>query len=125
MVADVLKGTDFSRSHLDCPQTPEELIEDKHFKVMYEFLIERKEGKGAPSYNEWQLYWEKMYRKNKRNAIVRLMYIKFWYSSLSIFSNEKCSHKDFKESSEFWTDLLYTGMKMTDEKDFAPHAKIS
>ena len=125
MVADILKGTDFSKSHLDCPQTPEELIEDKHFKVMYEFLIKRKEGKGAPSYNEWQLYWEKMYRKNKRNAIVRLMYIKFWYASLSIFSNEKCSHKDFKKSSEFWTDLLYTGMKMKDEKEFAPHAKIS
>ena len=31
-IADALKGTDFSRSHLDCPQTPEELIEDKHFK---------------------------------------------------------------------------------------------
>ena len=128
MVAKIFKGTDFSTSHRDYPQTPKELVKDEKIKDMYEFLMKRKEGKGAPPYNEWQLFWERLYNRDnngKRNAIVRLMYIKFWYTALTIFSKENCVHKDFKESTEFWTDMLYIGMKMKNEKEFAPHAKIS
>ena len=128
MVANIFKGTDFSISHKDYPQTPEELVKDKKIKIMYEFLAKRKEGKGALSYNEWQLWWERLYSRDengKRNAIVRLMYIKFWYTALTLFSKENCHHKDFKKSTEFWTDMLYIGMKMKNEKEFAPHAKIS
>ena len=128
MVAKIFEGTDFSTSHKDYPQTPTELVKDKKIKKMYEFLIKRKEGQGAPSYNEWQLWWERLYSRDengKRNAIVRLMYIKFWYTSLTLFSKENCLHKDFKKSTEFWTDMLYIGMKMKNEKEFAPHAKIS
>ena len=128
MVAKIFQGTDFSTNHKDYPQTPEELLKDKKIKKMYEFLAKRKEGQGAPSYNEWQLFWERLYSRDengKRNAIVRLMYIKFWYTALTLFSKENCLHKDFKKSTEFWTDMLYIGMKMKNEKEFAPHAKIS
>jgi hypothetical protein len=31
--------------------------------------------------------------------------------------------KNYSNKSEFWTDLLYLGMKVGDR--FAPHAKIS
>ena len=84
----IFRGTDFSTNHKDYPQTPEELLKDKKIKKMYEFLAKRKEGQGAPSYNEWQLWWERLYSRDengKRNAIVRLMYIKFWYTALHFF----------------------------------------
>ena len=92
---------------------------------MYEFITKRKEGQGAPTWNEFQLYWDKMYKKSKRNAIIRLMYIYFWYSALSNFSKENTNFGGYKKSAEFWTDLLYTGMKIQPNREFAPHAKIS
>ena len=126
MVVDILKGTGFTKNQNTYPQTPEALVEESDkWKKMYEFITDRKEGYGAPTWNKFQLYWEKMYKKNARNAIVRLMYIHFWYATLSNFSNENTSFGGYKKSAEFWTDLLYTGMKIKPGREFAPHAKIS
>ena len=47
------------------------------------------------------------------------MLLTFWYDALTNYS------KDNDKSAEFWTDLLYTGMKVTSKGEFAPHAKIS
>ena len=126
MVVDILKGTGFKKDQNTYPQTPEALVEQSDkWKKMYEFITDRKEGQGAPTWNEFQLYWDRMYKKSKRNAIIRLMYIHFWYAALSNFSNENTNFGGYKKSAEFWTDLLYTGMKIQPDREFAPHAKIS
>ncbi len=44
-----------------------------------------------------------------------LMELTFCYDALT----------NFAKDSEFWTDLLYYGMKVTSKGAFAPHAKIS
>jgi hypothetical protein len=44
-----------------------------------------------------------------------LMELTFWYDALTKFAKD----------AEFWTDLLYYGMKVTSKGAFAPHAKIS
>ena len=57
--------------------------------------------------------------KGKQVAIVRCMLITFWYAALKSYSAKNV------KSAEFWTDLLYTGMKIKPGREFAPHAKIS
>ena len=47
------------------------------------------------------------------------MQLSFWCDAINKFS----SNTD--KSAEFWTDLLYTGMKIKPGRQFAPHAKIS
>ena len=59
MVVDILKGTGFKKDQNTYPQTPEELVEEgEKYKKMYEFITKRKEGQGALTWNEFQLYWE-------------------------------------------------------------------
>jgi predicted transcriptional regulator len=43
------------------------------------------------------------------------MQLSFWYSALA----------HHLKDPEFWTDMLYYGMKITSKGEFAPHAKIS
>ena len=117
MVVDMLKGKEFNKSHTTYPQTPEALVEETKYEKMYEFVT--KKVNGAPTYNEFQLRLDKLYQKKKKLAIVKLMHLAFWYDALTNYSapNDK--------SAEFWTDLLYTGMKIKPGRQFAPHAKIS
>ena len=68
-------------------------------------------------FEDWQQKMVSVYggRKGERDAKVMLMELTFWYDALTKFAKD----------SEFWTDLLYTGMKINPDKEFAPHAKIS
>ncbi len=66
-------------------------------------------------FEKWQEQMLVLYVKDKRNAIVTLMQLAFWYDALT----------QFDKNVEFWTDLLYYGMKVTSRGMFAPHAKIS
>ena len=116
MVVSMLKGKEFKKNHNDYPQTPEKLVEESdRFEKMYKVVTNRKEGKDALKWNEFQLYWDTVYKKSKRTAILKLMQIAFWYDALTNYSDD----------AEFWTDLLYTGMKIKPGREFAPHAKIS
>ncbi len=120
MVVTMLKGKEFKKNHNDYPQTPEALIEQgEKYKKMYEFITKRKEGKGALPWNQFELYWDGVYKKDKATAIRKLMQLSFWYDALTNYSSKTV------KSAEFWTDLLYTGMKIKPGREFAPHAKIS
>ena len=117
MVVDILKGTGFKKEQNTYPQTPEALVEESKYEKMYEFVT--KKVNGAPTYNEFQLRLDKLYQKKKKLAIVKLMHLAFWYDALTNYSSPN------DKSAEFWTDLLYTGMKIKPGRQFAPHAKIS
>ena len=113
MVVSMLKGKEFKKNHNDYPQTPEKLIEQSdRFEKMYNVVSK---NQGAPTWNQYQLYWENVYKKNKRTAVLKLMQLSFWYDAITKYSKD----------AEFWTDLLYTGMKIKPGREFAPHAKIS
>ena len=56
-----------------------------------------------------------LYIRDVRDAKVTLMQLTFWYSAIS----------HHLKDPEFWTDMLYYGMKITSKGEFAPHAKIS
>ena len=49
------------------------------------------------------------------NGVTKLALLNFWYDAL----------KNHDKDPEFWTDILYFGLKITTKGQFAPHAKIS
>ena len=120
MVVKMLNGKEFNKSHTTYPQNSEALVgESDRFEKMYKVVTK---GQTAPTYNEFQLYLDGFYQKSekgKKIAIIKLMQLSFWYDALMSYSSN-----DVK-SAEFWTDLLYTGMKIQPGREFAPHAKIS
>jgi len=115
MVEDLLKkngtGITFVNDHNKYPQSYSEFTNqsDKYSK-MYESLKKYLSNK---SYSEFEENLFSVYTKDKRNAIAKLMTLNFFHDAL----------KNNSKNQEFWTDVLYLGMKVGDR--FAPHAKIS
>ena len=68
----------------------------------------------SPTYEKWKEFITKLYADGKTFiAVSKLMHLSFFYDAID----------NFGRKPEFWTDLLYAGMKMG--KRYAPHAKIS
>ena len=115
------KLTKFSKDHGDYPQTADDFAKQMTgYKTMYEFITKNKSG--AKTWNQFMLYIGGFYgggAKGTQVAVIRCMLIAFWYAALKNYS------VDTPKSAEFWTDLLYTGMKIKPGREFAPHAKIS
>jgi len=120
MVVKMLKGKKFNASHTSYPKDATEFVKkQKHYREMYNFVTK---GQNVPDYNKWELSIVFLYNKSskgKQIAIVKLMQLSFWYDALNNYSANNV------KSAEFWTDLLYTGMKIKPGREFAPHAKIS
>ena len=113
----------FSRSHTNYPQDFDALkAETLKYQEMYNSITK---GKSAPSYEDFEFYMEGVYKNDKQVAVVKLILLTFWYVTLLKFSNENTNVRPYRKSAEFWTDLLYTGMKIKPGREFAPHAKIS
>ena len=116
------KPTRFSKDHGDYPQTADDFAKQAAgYKTMYEFITKKHSG-SAKTWNQFLLYIGGFYgngTKGKQVAVLRCMLIAFWYAALKNYSSKTV------ESAEFWTDLLYTGMKIKPGREFAPHAKIS
>ena len=82
---------------------------EKKYKVVASFY----QGP-SPTYDKWKEFISSLYMKDKTFvAVAKLMHLSFFYDAID----------NFGRNPEFWTDLLYAGMKMG--KRYAPHAKIS
>ena len=116
MVIELIKAKNFTNKFADYPQDIGAL-EDKaeEYEKMYDYITK---GKGASSYDDFEFRIEKLYKKDPRVAVAKLMQVKFWYDAFKY--NEKK-----KDKAELWTDILYLGMKVSAKGKFAPHAKIS
>ena len=115
MVQDLLKksgsGTTFVNDHNKYPQSYMEYVnESDKYSKMFDSVKKYLSNK---SYSKFEENLSSAYKKDKRNAIAKLMTLNFFYDAL----------KNNSKKQEFWTDILYLGMKVGDR--FAPHAKIS
>ena len=118
MVVKMLKGKEFKKNHTSYPQTSEKLVEESEkYEKMYKLVT--KDKNNVPSYEEFKFLLDSLYKKKKKNAVAKLMHLAFWYDAITNYSSNTT------KSAEFWTDLLYTGMKIKPGREFAPHAKIS
>ena len=75
---------------------------------------------------KWEDFQDKiivLYAKDDRSAKVKLLQLNFWSDALKALNKKKDDGKDSK--AEWWKDLLYLGLKVGKQGQFAPHAKIS
>ena len=116
MVMELIKAKNFTNNINDYPADANELVaERENYKKMYDYITKRRT---AASYVDFELRLEKLYNKDKRVAISKLMQVKFWYDAFKYNESQK-------DKAELWTDILYLGMKVSAKGQFAPHAKIS
>ena len=107
-------GITFINDHNKYPTTRAEFFNksstfEKYYKVVKPYF------KTSQKYEEFQMNMSDLYIDKKFIAQTKLMMLHFFHDAL----------KNYAEDAEFWTDLLYTGMKITTKGQFAPHAKIS
>ena len=117
LVVKMVGGNNFNKSNTAYPQDADSFEKDvskyeKMYKVVSKYASSRSQ---KMSINDWVEGVKGLYKKDSRNAIVTLMQLSFWHDALTNHANDP----------EFWTDLLYYGMKVTSKGLFAPHAKIS
>ena len=122
LLKDLVSNNNYSNHFRDYPLTYDhflELSEQKFesYKKMYN-LVKPYFKSSAPSFGEFAKIdgvLHKTYKNDERNGRLKLMF-------LSFFSNAFRIKKD--NQKEFWTDMLYMGMKIGKKGQFAPHAKI-
>ena len=116
MVLKLLKnnGTNitFINDHNKYPKSGEEFINESstfedYYKVVKPYF------KKTQTYSQFEKSISTLYKNKKFIAQTKLMELHFFHDAL----------KNYSKNAEFWTDLLYLGMKIGE--GFAPHAKIS
>ena len=105
-------GITFVNDHNKYPKSGEEFIKESstfedYYKVVKPYF------KKTQTYSQFEKSISTLYKNKKFIAQTKLMELHFFHDAL----------KNYSKNAEFWTDLLYLGMKIG--KGFAPHAKIS
>ena len=123
-------GVTFENQFNNYPQTPHEfmeIVEDpnsakhKQYKKWFNFVYKHSKNnyKTPMKFDDWTNNILEAYeaRPDKPGIVGRtkLALLNFWYDAL----------KNHDKDPEFWTDILYFGMKITTKGQFGPHAKIS
>ena len=108
------KGTNitFVNDHNKYPTSSGEFLKEsstfeKYYKVVKPYF------KKTQKYSDFKKSISALYKDKKFIAQTKLMELHFFHDAL----------KNYSKDAEFWTDLLYLGLKVG--KGFAPHAKIS
>ena len=117
------KGSGQSYFMKNQSQYPQDTVafrnQEKKYKTMYDLVSKHCSKKSTMTWKEWQNGVSLKFAMDPRDAKVTLMQISFWYDAIMKFGSNT------KKSAEFWTDMLYFGMKITSKGQFAPHAKIA
>ena len=121
MVVSMLKNPpNFKKNQTNYPQTAQKFdTKQDEYKKMWELVSKHCKVTPKITWEEWVSEMNNLYNTDPRDAKVTLMQLTFWYDAITKFG------KNNKKSAEFWTDMLYFGMKVTMKGQFAPHAKIS
>ena len=122
LLNNLVTNNDYSNHFRDYPLTYDhflELPEQKFqsYEKMYN-LVKPYFKSSAPSFGEFAKIdgvLHKTYKNDERNGRLKLMFLSFFSNAFRIKKNNQ---------KEFWTDMLYMGMKIGKKGQFAPHAKI-
>ena len=114
-------GITFANDHNNYPKSSEEFfkkpsnkLNTKDFEKYYKLV--KPYFKKSQNYSDFENHISSLYNKGGKNIYIaqtKLMMLHFFHDAL----------KNNAKNKEFWTDILYLGMKVG--KEFAPHAKIS
>ena len=92
-------------------------VEYKKYKKWFNFVYKHSKNdyKTVVDFEEWSDGVYDAYRIREKVGKTKLALLNFWYDAL----------KNHDDDPEFWTDILYYGMKITTKGQFAPYSKIS
>ena len=116
----------FNNKVKDYPQSSgefEDIIENpkspkyKLYKQWFNFVNKHPKNnyKNIKTFDEYTNNVLAAYNSRPKEGIAKLALLNFWYDAL----------KNHDKDPQFWTDILYFGMKITTRGEFGPHAKIS
>ena len=116
----------FNNKIKDYPQNADEfaeIIENpkspkyKLYKQWFNFVNKHPENdyKNVKTFDEYANNVLVAYNSRPKVGIAKLALLNFWYDAL----------KNHDKDPQFWTDILYFGMKITIRGEFGPHGKIS
>tara|TARA_B100001094_G_C18134583_1_gene774280 strand:- start:86 stop:1705 length:1620 start_codon:yes stop_codon:yes gene_type:complete len=124
-------GLSFDNNFKDYPKTADDFAdiigdskstEYKLYKKWFDFVNTHPKNtfKGAKNFKEWGDGILEAYEAREKAGmgiagVTKLALLNFWFDAL----------KNHDKDPEFWTDILYFGMKITTKGQFGPHAKIS
>ena len=106
------KNITFKNKHGDYPITERDYLKQTSTFEKYYNTV-KPEFKGRQTYDQFEKHIIDLLKDKKYIAQTKLMMLHFFHDAL----------KNYSKNAEFWTDLLYLGLKVG--KRFAPHAKIS
>ena len=116
----------FDNKVKDYPKTPEEfmeIVEDvdsakhKQYKKWFNFTNKHSKNdyKTLMTFDDYLNNVLEAYESRPKEGIAKLALLNFWYDAL----------KNHDKNPEFWTDMLYFGLKIITKGQFGPHVKIS
>ena len=124
-------GVTFNNDFKDYPAIGDDFIdiiqkptstEYKKYKKWFNFVYKHPKNnyKNGMTFDTWadgvyEAYEARMKDGMGIAGVTKLALLNFWYDAL----------KNHDDDQEFWTDILYFGMKVTTKGQFGPHAKIS
>ena len=119
-------GASFRNKYTDYPKDAGEFmkilekpnsLEYKTYHKWFDFCYKhpKNDFKSPVAFDQWADSVLEAYENRAKVGKTKLALLNFWYDALN---NHDGDH-------EFWTDLLYFGLKITGKGQFAPHAKIS
>ena len=122
LLKDLVSNNNYSNHFRDYPLTYDDFLglsEQKFesYEKMYN-LVKPHFKSNAPSFGKFAEIngvLHKTYKNDERNGRLKLMFLSFFSNAFRIKKNNQ---------KEFWTDMLYMGMKIGKKGQFAPHAKI-
>ena len=119
-------GVSFRNKYADYPKDAGEFMkilekpnssEYKTYHKWFHFCHKhpKNDYKSSVAFDQWADSVLEAYENRAKVGKTKLALLNFWYDALNHHSDD----------DEFWTDLLYFGLKITKKGQFAPHAKIS
>ena len=89
----------------------------KKYKKWFNFVYSHSKNdyKTPMKFDDWANNAYMAYESRPKEGIAKLALLNFWYDAL----------KYHDDDPEFWTDMLYFGLKIISKGNFGPHAKIS
>ena len=89
----------------------------KLYKKWFNFTSKHSKNdyKKVKDFDDYMNNVQEAYDSRPKEGIAKLVLLHFWYDAL----------KNHDKNPEFWTDMLYFGMKVIAKGQFGPHIKIS
>ena len=112
-IGDYPKNGDEFAEIAEDPKSPKYKLYNKWFNLTSKHS--KNDYKDVKKFADYLNNVQEAYDSRPKEGIAKLALLHFWYDALN----------NFDKDPEFWTDMLYFGLKIITKGQFGPHIKIS